>query len=135
MNLEGIYCFLPLLSNLADLNRLILQQSSMTMIVPCWEQRPWYPILIDHLVDLPVLLPTKDIVSNPVNGKAINNAIFKLMACTISGKNSKRKAFQERLETLSQKGGGNQLRKPITILLGNMPYTAIFRDGMWWIKT
>ena len=107
----------------------------MTMIVPYWEQRLWYPILIDHLVDLPMLLSTKDIVSNPVNGIAINNAIFKLMACTITGKNPKRKAFQERLETLSQKGEGNQLRKPITILLGNMPYTAIFRDGMWWIKT
>ena len=134
-NLEGIYCFPPFCLISRILHRLTLQQSTMTIIVPRWEQRPWYPQVMELLVDIPILLPLrKDIVQNPVNGKVMTCVNLNLMACTISGRNSDRMAFLKKLETLSQRDGGNQPKRPITILSNDLFCTATLKAEMWWIR-
>ena len=130
-DLKGIYCFPPFCLISRILHRLTLQQSTMTIITPRWEQRPWYPQIMELLVELPILLPLrKDIVQNPVNGKVMTCVNLNLMACTISGRNSDRMAFLKKLETLSQGDGGIQPKRPTTILFNDILCTATFKDGM-----
>jgi len=45
-NMVGIYCF-PLFCLISQtLHRVILQKADMSIIVPMWQQRLWYPQLI-----------------------------------------------------------------------------------------
>ena len=133
-NLEGIYCFPPFCLISRILHRVILQQASMLIIVPLWQQRPWYPQLLDLLVDFPILLPKTNIISDPAQRRTMTNVNWNLIACTISGKNSKRKEFLEKLEKFWPLDGENPQRKLTNISLGNTLFTAIFKDGMCWIK-
>ena len=133
-DMVGIYCFPPFCLILRILHRVILQQADMMIIVPMWKQRPWYPQLIDLLVDFPIILPKTNIILDPA-GKAVMTGVnWNLIACSISGKDSKRKAFQERLERLSSQAGESPLTRHIDISLGNTLFSATNRDGMLWIK-
>ena len=74
----------------------------MTIIVPLWQQRPWYPQLLDLLVDLPILLPKTNIISNPAKSGTMTSVNWNLIACTISGKSSRRKEYLEKLENFGR---------------------------------
>ena len=133
-NLDGIYCFPPFCLISRILHRVMLQQTKMTIIAPRWAQRSWYPLLIDMLIELPILLPKTNILSNPVDASHTTSANWNLIACTISSRSSERRAFLERLERYWQQVGESQPKRPINISLRGTSFTAIPMDGMLWIK-
>ena len=133
-DMVGIYCFPPFCLILRILHRVILQQADMTIIVPMWKQRPWYPQLIDLLVEFPIILPKTNIILDPAGKADMTGVNWNLIACTISGKDSKRKEFQEKLERSLSQAGENLPTEHIDILLGNTLFSATNRDGMLWIR-
>ena len=69
------------------------------------ETQPWYPLLLDLLVDFPVLIPqspnllTREGLSHPLTH-------LQLGGWLISGNSMRRKAFHAKLESPSQQLGG-----------------------------
>ena len=90
-------------------------------------------IIVNH--QMPIFKVYFDIlISDPAQRRTMTNVNWNLIACTISGKNSKRKEFLEKLEKFWPLDGENPQRKLTNISLGNTLFTAIFKDGMCWIK-
>ena len=79
-NLIGIYCFPPFCLISRILSRVIFQQAEMTIIVPWWQQRSWYPQLIDLLVKFPIVLPKRNIILDPARKANMTSASWNLIA-------------------------------------------------------
>ena len=86
------------------------------------------------LIELPILLPRRQIILNPVTESHTESVIWNLIACTISGRLSERKASLEKLERYWQQAGENPQLRPIIISLKDTLSTDIPKDGMLWIK-
>ena len=70
--------------------------SSVILGAPFWPARPFFPLLIQVLVDSPVLLPARKhllrVTSHPGMDHPLHRKL-RLLACKVSGKNTWVKAF------------------------------------------
>ncbi|MDJ0933724.1 hypothetical protein [Breoghania sp.] len=70
----------------------------ITLVVPRWPNRPWFPLLLDLLIDHPVALPPRpDLLSMPHNGRlfgAIHS--LDLHACRLSSDRQQTRDFLQR---------------------------------------
>jgi hypothetical protein len=97
------YAFPPFSLILKCLKK-IEEKAEGVLIVPNWSTQPWYPKLLQLLVEQPHLLPLKKyVLQNPVNKDKVHPlwSRLHLMACKLSGLQSKNREFLMRPQTSS----------------------------------
>lgn len=95
------------------LQRLERSTRDLTIIVPAWPSQYWWPRLLHLLSEVPVLLPDLENLLVPPRGSAVlaKRVPWRMLACRISGRSSKRKAFRRRLRKYSAIGGLRLLKE------------------------
>jgi len=76
------------------------ERVSLLLIAPVWRAQPWYPALLDQLVDCPlILLSSQTLLTDPFGTPHLHMAAgqLQLAAWKLSGRDSKRQEFQEKL--------------------------------------
>ena len=81
------------------LNRVRQQQVTLVLVAPVWKSQPWYPILLDMLVDFPILIPHKEDLIIPTHPEGVPAVLPQLAAWLISGNASKAKRFLRRAQS------------------------------------
>lgn len=84
------------------------------LIAPIWPAQPWYPTLLDLLVDFPREIPQGEDTLLGTAEAEVPPLVPSLAAWPISGRDSKRKAFQKELLTSSWHRGGQNPQNPMT---------------------
>ena len=102
----------------ALLRRLDQPNTLATVIIPRWENQPWFPDLLHLLIDHPQQLPEiPKLLRRPGSSQYHQNpALFKLHACRLSGDLSKREVFQRGLETWSPRPSENLHLRSTTLI-------------------
>ena len=110
-NIVRGYALLPFCLLGRCLSQVLRQQVPyLVLVVPVWKSQPWYPLLLDLLVDFPVLIPqspnllTREGVSHPLTH-------LQLGGWLISGNSMRREVFHAKLESSFQQLGG---KTPLT---------------------
>ena len=97
------------------LNLAQTQEADLVLVTPLWKAQPWYALLLSLLVDWPRLLPHQELVT-PVGKVSVNPL---LVVWSISGKASKVKDFQIRLQASLPGHGGPRQHRLTTHSLGD----------------
>ena len=109
------FCFPPFSIILKVLQKLREEEGEMCLIVPFWKTQPFFPMLGRLLIENPVILPDrKDLLSHPVKGchhPLLEKKRLRLLACRLSGKILKNKAYLNKLQRSSL--------QPVDLLLSN----------------
>ena len=106
-NLQG-YAFPPFCLFGRCLQKIASEQATVFLIAPVWVHQPWYPAVLDALVEIPVLLPLSDsLLLDPFNQPhpLVLSHALKLAAWIVSGKDSLRQEFRNRLLASSLQAG------------------------------
>ena len=82
------------------------QEATLVLVAPVWRAQPWYPNLLEILIDKPLLLPRVPRLIQPTH--PVNNPDIRpqLAAWHISGQSSLQEAFRLKLQTSSLHPGG-----------------------------
>ena len=83
------------------LNKVRQQKVTLVLIAPVWKSQPWYPALLEMMVDFPILLPQRKNTVNPTHPGCAPEVIPQLAAWRISGDATKTKRFQKRAQSCS----------------------------------
>lgn len=128
------YVFPPFSIIARILNKVEEEQVRMVlMIVPTWPSQPWFPRLLNCLVDYPVILPfCQDLLRLVHNNQKhpLNMRKLFLVACVVSGIPSKRREFQNQLETSSLSHGESLPRDNMNIVGGNGIFGVIHKKSI-----
>ena len=107
----NFWCFPPFSIILRTIGKIRQDQATELLVVPFWPTQPWFPVLMQHLIEHPCVLPRrqkmlqlpeKPHVSHPLQGK------LQLLVCKLSGDLSKVRAYRRRLQTLSSRPGAQR---------------------------
>jgi ribonuclease HI len=81
------------------LSKVIREKATMTILVPWWESAPWFPLIMDLLIEPPILILQKDIIQNELHHQEnpFRNQKWRILACRISGLGTKIKVFRKKL--------------------------------------
>ena len=91
-----MYPLVPLLS--LALHKVIREEAQVIAILPWWPRRGWFPLVLQLLVDLPVMLPERDgLLLAPDGTEHPNLGELRLAAWRLSGDLSAAEAFREKL--------------------------------------
>ena len=130
-NLQG-YAFPPFCLLGRCLQKIASEQATIILIAPVWVHQPWYPAVLDALVEIPVLLPLSDsLLLDPFNQPhpLVLSHALKLAAWMVSGKDSLRQEFRNRLLASSLQAGAR-----VSTLHTNLPGpdgSAGVSRGVW----
>ena len=102
LNWESKYVYLfPPFSMLAKAVQKIQEdQAQALLIAPLWRTQIWFPKIMHMLIRQPVLLPRNKFVLRLPHNRTLIHPLWqklKLMACLLSGKDSRTKTFQRGL--------------------------------------
>ena len=78
----------------------------IVLIAPVWPSQPWYPILLDLLIDYPRKIPQQEETLLETMEADLPAVVPNLAAWLISGKGSKQRTFQKELQSSSWHPGG-----------------------------
>lgn len=102
------YAFPPFCLLGRCLQKIVREQATIVLIAPLWAHQPWYPALLEALVDIPLLLPLSDsLLTDPfgqVHPLMASNSL-RLAAWKVSGRNSLQRGFRSRLSASSPLAG------------------------------
>ena len=101
------------------LNRIRQQQVTLVLVAPVWKSQPWYPILLEMLVDFPILLPHMEDLIIPTHLEGVPAVLPHLVEWLISGNVSKTKKFQKRAQSCCSHHGDRSLPNPMTHCSGS----------------
>lgn len=122
-NLGEPYMFPPPILIGRTLTKLHREKiASAILISPFWPTRPWWPLLLESLTQIPLLLPqSRSLLTNPTGDPhpLSNLQQIRLLACPISGNSSKAEAFRTNLSRLFSNLGAHPPKNPTN--LGGMP--------------
>ena len=110
-NYDLMYAFPPFSLINRVLQKVILDQAELILIVPMWPTQTWFARLLQLLERKPVLIPTRrHTIYLPHNQGEIHPLWkkLKLMACRLSRKPSKAKVFLNKHKTLLCNPGESQ---------------------------
>ena len=96
---------------------------------PFWPSRPWWPLLLESLIQPPVLLPqSRTLVTDPLGNyhPHSNHQQMKLLACVISGDSSKTEEFRTGLLRSFSNRGALPQRNP-TNPRGTPGHVGVYR--------
>ena len=118
----NFYAFPPFSIIANCLQKIIQDKAEGIIIVPKWPTRPWFPQLLNMLIDFPTILPSgENLITLPGTDRVHQlNASLVLIACRVSGMRLRTKEFQQQLPTSSWHPGVIQQRTNTT---------ATSRDG------
>ena len=90
------------------LQKVLVQEVTVTLIAPVWPSQPWYATLLSMLVDLPLLLPREPntTLPSPNCEMPLQDNPPQLAAWRVSGNNSQQEEFRRRLQSSSLEPGG-----------------------------
>ncbi|PJE77496.1 hypothetical protein CI610_03579 [invertebrate metagenome] len=101
------------------------------IVVPNWSTQPWFPILLDLIVETPARLPKwKDLVFLPHDHSL--HPLFRslnLIVCVVSGKRWKRRAYQQTLVRRSY-SHGDLAPTRLTTWDGNSGEIGVINGGL-----
>lgn len=125
------YIFPPF-SIIARILRKIEEEKvgKVLIIVPTWPSQPWFPRLLECLIETPVLLPFCQDLLRLVHSDQkhpLNMRKLFLVACVISGIPSKRRDFQDQLQISYLNHGESLPQDNMSILGGNGVFGVINR--------
>ena len=78
------------------LNRMRQQKITHILVAPVWKSQPWYPALLEMMVDFPILLPQRRDLIILTHQECVPEIIPQLAAWLISGDATRTKRFQRR---------------------------------------
>ena len=91
------YLFPPFPLIQKRIQKIKQDQTDALLITPVWKSRPWYPLLLEMLMDLPALLPLHDkLLHLPMFPSQVHPLIEKkinLVVWPVSGNPSKSEGF------------------------------------------
>ena len=89
------------------LHKAQIERATLVVIAPLWKTQAWFPVMMEMLMDHPILLPEEGnvVTPSPNCGCPVQLAVPRLVAWKVSGDSSKRKLFQEKLVSLSSHHG------------------------------
>ena len=96
------------------LNRIQQQQVTLVLVAPVLKSQPWYPILLEMLVDFPILLPHMEDLIIPTHPEGVPGVLPQLAAWLISGNVSITKIFQRKALSCCLHHGDRSLPNPMT---------------------
>ena len=75
---------------------------NVILTVPMWATQPWFPTLLNLLIDLPRMLPNKQNLQRLVHNNSFHPLCKRnfLVTCNISGLVSRVKVFQNTLSNI-----------------------------------
>ena len=98
------YAFPPFNMIPAVLHKTKKEKATLVLIALLWSAQPWWPLLIDLLIDFPIFLGNNPSLLKDVSHPGAIHPLFpslKLAVWRISGDSSKQQAFQQQLLTCS----------------------------------
>ena len=95
------------------------QKVRVTLIAPVWRSQAWYPVLLEMLIQEPLLLPASPTLIIPTHRVNNPDVVPPLAAWVISGIDTEVKTFQRRLQNFSLPPGDRKHQGPMTPYLGN----------------
>jgi len=106
-DLEG-YAFPPFALIGRCLQKVRVEQSTIVLIAPIWRNQPWYPSLLDLIVEFPLLLPQrKDMLKDPkgqLHPLLCQNKL-RLAAWKVSSNSTQQLEFRTRLQNCRSQDG------------------------------
>ena len=90
------------------------QKSRIVLVAPVWLSQPWYPALLDLLVEEPLLLPSTPDLIQPTHSVNEPEIVPRLAAWNISGESTPVRMFLRKLQNSSLDHGGRNLRRRTT---------------------
>ena len=103
------YAFPPFSLVGKSISKIIREEATGLMIIPWWPTQNWFPLMIQHLVDYPVVLPSKQsTLKLPRCATRTTHPLFpklKLLAVHLSGNRWEIEEFQKKLWTSSANHG------------------------------
>jgi len=126
------YIFPPWAMIQEVLIKLQTHQCYLTAILPRWPSRPWFPLLLQSLIDYPRRLPLlHDIITMPHNGRTHGQIqSLDLHVCRLSSTSYVTKAFRQRCRSESQKAVEGIPPTNFTIPSGRNSLFGVI-DGAW----
>ena len=105
------YAFPPISLVHLVLTKVERELSRILLVAPFWPRQPWFPRLLDLLVQPPVRLPIRpDLLTQPrTQFRHPDPASLHLCAWMLSKSPSDQLAFRKKLQPWQPKAGGNQL--------------------------
>ena len=121
---DKIYAFPPFSMLPVVLQKMEQEEiDEMVVILPLWTTQSWWPVVMKSLVDHPILLPALGgkILQHPQMPGEQHPMIVKtkILACKLSGKGWKTKAFRANLQKSLSNHGGKAPDKRITHITKN----------------
>ena len=101
------------------LNRVQQQEITQVLIAPVWKSQPWYPTLLELLVDFPLCLPQRRDLIMPTHPQCMPVMTPQLAAWHISGDATKTKQLQSRARSCFSPLGDKSHHGPMTHSLGS----------------
>jgi hypothetical protein len=96
-----LYAYPPLSFILQVLAKARREEAEVIAILPWWPARGWFPLVLDLLVDLPILLPLQpDLLVNPAGESYPSLSTLHLAVWRLSGKRYKQEEFLRKLPQL-----------------------------------
>ena len=112
------YAFPPFCLIGKCLRKVREDETSLILIAPVWRSQPWYPALLELLIDFPLALPTDPALLMDPFGKPHPLMIagqLQLAAWKLSGVDSLQKEFQKKLLNCWQLDGVKGLTTPTRV--------------------
>ena len=100
---SNAYAFPPFCLVGTCLQKVVLQQAILIVVVPLWCTQAWFTILLSFLMDHPRFVrATKGVLHNPILGQMHPlSPKLNLLVCRVSGRGLLRETFRETLPTSS----------------------------------
>jgi len=119
-NQEIYYIFPPFCLVSRVMQKIQKDQTTAILIAPTWNTQPWYPQILESLVELPILLPqTPTLLSSPILPvhPLLQTGSLHLAAWKVSGVRSLRQNFL-RKQPNSCNNHGDQVHKGLILCRG-----------------
>ena len=104
------YAFPPFRLVLTTLLKFRQSRGEMILIAPCWPNQPWFPLILNLLVDHPFRFPTNVKLLSQKKGQIFHQDLesLHLTAWKLSTNDFKRREFLDELQTLQSSLGDIQ---------------------------
>ena len=78
-----------------------LQRAELVLVAPVWKAQGWYPVLLEMLVDFPLLIPQKEDLITATHQDSLPEVVPQLAMWAISGSATRTAKFQRELRNCS----------------------------------
>ena len=128
----GAYLFPPFSLIPRCLAKVYKEQATVVIVTPTWQSQPWYPTLLEMVVDYPVLLPgSPDLLRSPrgephpLIDQGLHLAVWK-----VSGNKPWQEGFRSKLPVCWQSTLGEKVPRVLTSQPGDSGVAGVSHDKL-----